>query len=270
MVDPNETIADSKSSAGVRGYTMLGLLSLFLVMITLMDKNQDIWALFPGILGTICLILQVRFGPLLLLIAVGGMLLNSEYHLDPIRLIDSVLSGKITYRITSPAFLLSYGLLSTGMLVYSICFFRLRSISSNLFPSEPRRSWLFWKRQKPSDPQRRNPAGIRSGEIVRIPLICLGWSLVGLLLWIWLNRQTPLWGFNSATWKSLLLFWLFCLGLILTTVVLSYLGISRADWTTTRLMIQDTLWLETRGEQTKIHRLTTKKRLDQQIRKEKQ
>jgi hypothetical protein len=260
----------------VRQYSLVCLLALLVVLILLLESGLGEWAVLVSALGCICMLLQVRFGPPLLLLAVAWLILSQGRGVDPPRLVWSILSGRTPIAPwESREFPFTGLLLATALLVYSVAFYRLLSVTQNIFPVDPRRKrWARALKGKITpgvviSAQEARPAQVAAGpEVPWLALSGLVWSLLAWAFWEWLASQRPQWGFNLVVWRGLVLFWLAALGLLLSSALLAYLRQAGAGAEASAVYLQDQLWQQTRREQSRINRWLVGARLRRQQKEE--
>jgi hypothetical protein len=161
--------------------------------------------------------------------------------------------------------------------MYLLGFYRLQGLVHNVFPVDPRRKrWLraaqargVPEADQASPGEKRPLACVRPAEVPWLVGLGLFWTLVACLFWFVVARVPVLEGFSAPTWRALVVFWLAALGLMLSSAVLAYLRLAKADPEAAQIYLQDQLWLQSRHEQSRLNRWLVWARLRAQRRKEK-
>ncbi len=251
----------------IRPYVVICLLALLVVLLVLLDQGLGEWALLLVVLGCVCLLLQVRFGPPLLLLALVWLTLSEARGLEPRRLAREILLGRrpLENLQDTPGLSVTGLVLGVAMLVYSAGFYRLHSLTHHLFPVDPRRKrWVKALQGRHGSRgeeetevpalERRPVTAIRAGELPLLLMSAGLWAVLAWLFWEWLYVQNKQFGFNLVSTRGLLLFWLFGTGFLLTSALLSYLGQALAGVEASAVWLQDQLWQQTQHEQSRINR----------------
>jgi hypothetical protein len=241
------------------------------MLVVLLELGLAEWSVLLSALGCICLLMQFRFGPPLLLFSLVWMLLSQTRGFDPLGLLLSLFRGGFVLPVRPAPQLVPFGMaLAVAFLVYSASYYRLMSLTQSLFPVDPRRK--RWSQSlKDSRPggevpllERRLSATVDSREIQLLVVSGVVWSVLGWLLWERLSAWRPQVNFNPVIWRALLLVWLAGMGLMLTSALLSYLKQALAGAEASAIYLQDQIWRETRREQSRLNRWLMAVRLRRQ------
>jgi hypothetical protein len=246
--------ADPAQAAAVRLYTVISLMALLVLLLVLLEKGMGEWSLLPVALGCMALLLHLGFGPPMVLLALIWLLLSEGLGFDPFRLTFS-LRGRSASEMGD----LDLGdiALSAAVLIFSVGFYRMQSLVHHLFPIDSRRRHRGSAAGVPPIDGHLEKRSVASVEPVEFPWLVgagFAWSLAAWAFWQWLMGQQPLWGFDLTLWRTLILFWLVSTGLLLTTALLGYLTQIGAGPEGNAVYLQDQLWQQTRGEQSRINR----------------
>jgi hypothetical protein len=224
---------------GVADYASLCLSALGAIWLVLVQSGFGVWSLLPvaaGLLGGL-----TRFGPLALPLVLG---LELNYPPHPygwnrrtvVDIPDLVLCGAV--------------------LAYAAGHYRLQSLVWNIFPPDLRRP----KRLPTLVPLahapvvRRSPRLVLRKEVGALVLSLPVWAALAqvsrrLLPRVWANP-----GFGPEVWQAALLAWLIGLGVLAAAGMISQWYRRQMTVEESLVLLQDTLWTETRREQRRINR----------------
>jgi hypothetical protein len=231
---------------GAISYLLICLGALVVLYYALIDLGMEGWGLLPVLVGLLGLGLRWSLAPLMVLFALAlGMLADAESWL---------LTTPATLRI--PEFIVC-----GAVLAYALAHFRLTMIPYP-FPTDqpaPRPRWAR-KRTLVDSPvvpiKRAQPDGpmASSREIGLLVLSLPLWAGLAQLVWPLLPFHWDSPGLRPSVWRGMLLVWTIGgLGL-LAAVVLDYWYRATMSVDEATLILQDTLWKETRREQRRISR----------------
>jgi hypothetical protein len=80
------------------------------------------------------------------------------------------------------------------------------------------------------------------------------WAILGQLSLRWLPQERGnTFAYPSPAWSAIVLAWALGLGIMTAVGVLAYLGRTLMTQREARLFLQDTLWRETRREQSRVN-----------------
>lgn len=257
---------------GVRHYSFLCLAALLVLGLALVVRGLGVWGLLPSLVGVLMLVLGWRNGALWVLLLTAWMLAVARWPgLHPVLVMDRVVrflawifgepptpvAGPGPPRVQPGSRLLDI-LLALSVLVYVAGYYRFLSVTRKLLPGDPRRRL---PRSALAQELRRPPALVTAREIgwlLGAASLCVGSAWV---LWHWLaGEESPL-ELGDNWWQAILVLWLFGIILVATSGILTYLGRGRMGPDEAALILQDTLWRETRREQGRLNRWLTWARL---------
>jgi hypothetical protein len=228
-VRPAESAATSANTI----YFIIGVASVALLSLSLVQGGADRWALVPALIGTAGLVFHWRTAPLGLLVAVAiGKVLPLWYY-----------GGAGLSRIGSLAADL---MLSAAILSYLMAQYRLLSLRVAVLPADPR--------NPRSKPPARDAASVPAREATGALLTAAAATIGAFFLWELTSLFRPPWTIIPAHWRVELLVWILAFGLIGLASVIGYLSWRRQSRREALLFLRDEFWRQTRGEQRRINR----------------
>jgi hypothetical protein len=249
--EPNTsgTLADP----AVRFYTLVCFAALVVITLQQMGPGFTLLTPLPILAGAIGLLTRSGLASQMLLFALAGKILV-EHRLR--------LSGLIS-RGTLGALNPSDIILCVAVLAFVMAHYRLMGLVRSVFPSDRRRRGIpaFSSRfggEAGEEYQRRSSRLVGPVEWSFFVLALPIWPILAQLIMLlpppsWPGNHLPDW---LRRWTALLApLWLLATGLWVASSLLSYWR--RRDMTALegQMLLQDTLWHETRGEQRGINRL---------------
>jgi hypothetical protein len=249
-----EAAEDSFLEPGVRWYLFLASAGLVVIWIMLTGKF-GILALAPTLLGALGLaayLVPPNWGVL-------SRRLRRPLYLMPLLVVGSImvlelLFGFTMWRQQRGLFEINDLLLCAAVLAYLSGQYRLFSLGSAAVPPDarPRPDRLAG-----DEPDPRPPALVQPREFGRLGGVILGCVLGGQLLWLiivinWAppTREQPYqYNIGPEKWRMLLLTWLIGVGTVVLTGCFRLLRTYRMSADESRMVLQEALWAETRGEQ---------------------
>ncbi len=269
---------------GVRLYAVTALLALLAAALPLLLRGQELWALFPSLLGAVALAARWRVGPVLYLIGLFWVALADKVGVNPLELVPYLMAAVL--RLESPggmenefaprpkmldAMPILDMFLAAAVLVYVAAHYRYLSVTRNLFPLDRRRRLRRPDAERPGRvvlgpvlEQKRSPILVEPREIGPLMLLASVCVCLGQLLWVWVSAHSPYREFAlfrrrypmiaPELWRLALLLWCFSLFLIVVSGLIAYLGQRRVTADEAGLYLQDDLWRQTRREQSRINR----------------
>jgi len=248
--------------------------ALTLMVMALVMRRLDAWALFPALLGALGLAFRWRAAPVIVLLSVIVLLLSWWMHTDPGRLILFAILWvrwwmsdwawwRIPFRHSGPAWQgvlpLSDLLLSLSLLVYAAGQYRLQGLLVRLFPADARlrrsaarQGWA--QKQQFDESLRRSPHWVTTREIAELLVKLAIVAVLASLFWAWLLVQETDLELDDAVWRGILVLWLLGGGLLAIAGGLRYLALRQLTRPEARLLLQDIVWRETRREQRRLSR----------------
>lgn len=258
MTSP-DVLAEEQQDPVVPTYTALCLVAVGVMFLVLLQRGFGSWSLLPPLLGCLGLILRWRVAPLLLLLALAGLLFVEGPLRHGVRV--GVLSGT--------HFPIADFVLCGAVLAYVGACYRLQSLELYIFPPDPRRRERTSRKasevpRPASRPfhRRRSTQVASPWEIGRLLLALPLWATLAQLGW-WSLLQLPWEAFDLPRWvvHGLVVTWILAVALFVSAGVLNYLSLRRMRPLEAQLFLQDTLWYETRREQRRLNRWTAWARL---------
>jgi hypothetical protein len=274
-VSDADTLPADDQHPGAGAYALLCLGALTVMVLALVLRRPDPWALLPALVGGLALLFRWRGGPLFVLLSAVVLLWTWWDGVNPGWLLFVVVawvwrllfSSGVGYprlpgasHLSSRALLpVSDLLLAVSLLAYAAGHFRLQGLVGRLFPPDPRRR----REAAPRGPrgaaragaaQRRSPQLVTVGEVVGLLVVVAACGGLACLFWSWLRRRETDLEIADTAWQGILVLWLLGGGVLAGAGLLRYLGRRRMTAPEAELYLQDVLWQETRGEQRRLNR----------------
>jgi hypothetical protein len=251
----------------VRDYGLVCLGALALLVVALMLRRPDPWALLPALLGALGLLFRWRAAPVIVLMAVFLVLWSWWVGSSPGRMV-TLAKGWVQWLVGQPEDRLprwvtgppsrdvlpvSDFLLAVSLLAYTAAQYRLQGLTRRLFPPVRHRQALAPAKED-EETARRSP-DLVTGREVMVMLAALAACGVGAaLFWNWLwGQETDLVILDTA-WQGILVLWLVGGAALAAAAGLRYLVLRRMTSAEAQVFLQDVLWRETRGEQRRLNR----------------
>jgi hypothetical protein len=250
---------DPRSQPGVRGYTLLCLVSLLVLVLVLAQRDLGWLALLPLVAGIVAVLAYWSIGPMLVIVCTcGGLVVHTRLH------IAGLPSGGPS---SAPGDLL----LAAALLAYCAAHYRLQSLARTIFPADPRRRRRLPRGRPLVLPllpveQARPPELVAASEITQLLLTVLGCTGLAAVVWMILGTARPPLDFDHWEWPVLAVGWVGCLIAVAVWVVTDHLRWRRASPEESYLYLQDQLWRQTRREQSRLNRWLVWYRLRRQRR----
>jgi hypothetical protein len=250
---------DPRSQPGVRGYTLVSLVALLVLVLVLAQRDLGWLALLPLLTGCVAVLAYWGIGPLLVILCVGGALVVHTRF--PIAGLPS----------RGPSSAPGDLLLAGALLAYCAAQYRLQSLVRSIFPADPRHRRRLPRGTPVVLPllpaeQARSPELVGANEIMQLLLTVLGCTGLAAVTWMALaNFNRPL-DFDPWEWPVVAVAWLGCLIAGLTWVLAGHLRWRRASPEESYLYLQDQFWRQTRREQSRLNRWLVWYRLRRQRR----
>jgi hypothetical protein len=260
---------DSETTFGserpiVRDYMIVCLVSLFLIMLLLLQEGLGWWSIVPVLLGAIGILTTWGLFPSLVLACLVVLMIVRRrmygipwgYRLESSFLFDVALA------------MLTLAYLSGAM--------RLLALVRSTVPVDVRQArrpparrvrgrWFL-----PREATKRSSFNVPSQEIVSLLFATPAFVAAAFLSWVFLaNLSVPEWfQAGDAAWRLVVAVW--AGGIVLATigVVLAFLDRIHATPEESLLYLQDQLWKDTRGEERRIDKWISWARLRQQAKEE--
>jgi hypothetical protein len=142
--------------------------------------------------------------------------------------------------------------LCMAVLAYVVGQYRLLALRGTVLPADRRRGAASPR------PEYLVTAEELFALLVQLPL----WTLVAQGIWYLLPQHSRLEGLAPSWLQFLILVWVVAIGLLVTSHVFRYWRWRQMNATTARVLLQDVLWKETRGEQRRINRWLAWRRIN--------
>jgi len=149
-------------------------------------------------------------------------------------------------------------LLAGSLLTYFASQYRLFSLGTAAFPPDTRPN----PRAKTGDePEKRPESSVGPTELLWLGLTLLASLVLGVVMWRLTVEQWPITRLSPSDlrpafspWRYVLLIWLLGVGTLVLRGIFHTLRAYRSSEAEARMVLQDALWTETRGEQRRINR----------------
>ncbi len=252
---------------GTIHYQILCGAGLVLVFFAQFDQGVFLGNLLVGCIGLLGIVSTIRIAPLLLLIVFAGAQLH--FHWEMYR------SFQVDER--RPLLNVRDLVLALGLVTYVAANCRLQSLSTRIFPADPRqreekqRRRGRWRwRELVAAQQKRARRLLTPQEIARFVLILPLGALAAQALWFVIGRPWILTVFHERVHRLISLAWLLIMGALITGMILAQWRRRHMDQTAAAVYLQDTLWRETRREQRRTFRWLAWRRLHERTQEQKQ
>ena len=252
MTDQEVNDESDLPAASPLHYRILAAAALGVVFLVQLAQNMLILNGFMVLLGYLALGLKLRLSPLILLL--------------------TIVAGQIIEQVQMNRFGGRFGMANSGVqvldvvlclgtLTYLAAHYRLLSLWHQVLPHDRRVRLKPDKKTKgprrvlglPA-PQPRPASAVTIAEIVALLLQVLGFTMLAQVVWFLLDQRWNLVGFPPGWAQFLLLAWSLTIGLFVMGHLFRYWRRSQMNRDEAQLLLQDTLWNETRGEQRRIFR----------------
>ncbi|HKI35340.1 MAG TPA: hypothetical protein VKA46_26010 [Gemmataceae bacterium] len=273
MSEPDTTPPLDQHPA-VRDHVFVCMGALALMLVALVLRRPDPWALFPPFIGALGLLFRWRAAPVMVLLAIVLLLFSWWHATNPGRIVFYALFlVKFWLFGLGPTRPPSWGagrpwreilpfsdlLLAVSLLAYAAGQYRLQGLTVRLFPSDPRQGRAAARRgsaeaTKVKEALRRSPDLVSRREIVVLLLALPACGGLASLFWAWLSGRRTQFLIADEAWQGMLVLWLLGGGVLAAAAVLRYLALRRMTPAEAAMYLQDVLWRETRGEQRLLNR----------------
>ncbi len=253
----SETQSTAEQEPAVRNYLLLCLTAQAVIVLVLLRHGLRAPSLLVPFVGLAGLTVRWRIAPIFTLITLGGLLL-----------------WQFRQRPSPPRFDLSDWVLCGATLAYLAAHYRYLSLTTSIFPSDPRLpgSSVATPGQTASSPrvdERRSPLLVAPTEVGWLVLSLPIWAFLAQLCWKMLPPKPENINVPRDQWRGLVLMWILAGTVVVITTILGYLRLQKLTRAEARVFLQDALWLETAREQRKLNRWLIWARLRRWRRKEK-
>jgi hypothetical protein len=251
---------DPRAHPAARGYSLLCLAALLVVVVVLSQRDLGWKALLPLLTGSVAVAACWSVGPPLVLLCVaGGMVAQLRERSTGI-----VGGGRGS--------LATDLVLAGALLAYVAGQYRLQSLLRHAFPPDPRRRRRLPKSRVPVVPvapadQPRAPELVGANELTTLVLAVLGITGLTAAAWVLLATRRPPLDFDRWEWSLVVVVWFGCVLGGAAWVATAYLRWQQAGPEESLLYLQDQLWRQTRREQSRLNRWLVWYRLRRQRRR---
>jgi hypothetical protein len=228
-------------------YQLLCVFALAAIFLVQLEQGLVLWGVAVGILGALAILIRVSISPLGVLLPLVGGQLYMQYM----------------FPIGRPHGLLEVEdvALCTATLAYLGGHYRLLSLWRSILPADPRQRY---HRESPVVvPVRRlgkvalqhRPASLLSrAELALFVLQLPMFALLAQVAWLLLGAPRELHDLSPRWIQFMLLVWGVALSLFTVGQLFRLTRLLQMDRLTAKMVLQDSLWHETRGEQRRITR----------------
>jgi hypothetical protein len=228
----------------VRNYTLLCLAALLSITLVLVQREAGWLALLPLLAGSVAVAASWSIGVPLVLLCVAGILVVRTEMVQ-----GRTLGG-------SPESFVANLILCGALLAYAAGQYRLQALLGAIFPPDGRRA----SRRRPTSlrlpppEQPRDPDLVGQGELTQVLVGVLVFCGLASVAWVRLRRSWPPLGIGPREWQGLVIVWAGGTVLAAAGTVSAYLRLRRSTPGEAVLYLQDTLWRQTRREQSRLNR----------------
>lgn len=235
---------DDDPGVGPRHYQALCGVALGVMILVLWQQDLALISLVMAGIGAVALGLRLAINPLFMLLPLA---LGQVYAW--------IQRNRMMPGRARPPVLLDVEdvVLCIAALIYLAGHYRLHSLWFSAVPADPR----LRKAAKPPDrpaPQARPAGTVTLRELVWFVLTPPAFALLAQGLWFLLPVRWRLPGLPPEWTRLLVIVWVLVVGLFVASQFFRYARRLHMDRRTARLLLQDVVWNETRGEQRRINR----------------
>jgi hypothetical protein len=230
-------------------YQLMCLAGLGLILVSQLARGIGLVELFLVVLGLVGVLTRWRLAPAVVLGLVTVSQLSQPY----------LWGGRGWQQGHGWAFQVNDLMLCCGALAFVASHFRLQGLTRYLLPldrrqrSDVRRRGLLGYYQAIIR-HRRGAQLVTPAELALFVLTLPLWAVLAQLAWGWLVRRGSVLGLPPRLSHFVLLTWLLVVGGLLVSSFLTYWKRRLMTPTEATLLLQDTLWRETRREQRRLQR----------------
>jgi hypothetical protein len=254
---------------GIRHYTFLCLLALGVMALAFFLRGVGMLCLLPAAVGALTLATRWRSGALgVLLFVVWLVIAQRWWYFNPLFVmqqlvlgIENLLSPPGFHSVAQPMALpghVGFGiadvLLCAASVLYVAGYYRLLSLTNQVFPGDPRRLGIGRGRRMRQAPETRSNKLVTGREVGRLAATIPIWLVLAWLCWRWLETKETQLNIDDNSWQLMLLIWLLGMLFLLASSLVRYLAQGNLRPEEAALYLQDTLWRDTSREQRRIHR----------------
>jgi hypothetical protein len=228
-------------------YQVLCGIALAAIFLVQLQEGLLLWSMIVLLLGATAVLLRARISPLLIVLALVGGQFYHQYLFPAGR-------QRGTLQVEDVV-------LCAATLAYVAGHYRLLALWRNILPLDPRQIYhkragviVPLSRLGKVAPQHRPTAHLSRGELAWFVLQLPLFALLAQAVWIVLGARRELHALSPWLLQLMHATWILVLGLLLVGQLLRVVRLLRMDRVTAQIVLQDTLWAETRREQRRIGR----------------
>ena len=228
-------------------YQVLCGIALAAIFLVQLHEGLLLWGMIVLLLGATAVLLRVRISPLLIILPLVGGQLYLQY-LFPVGRQRSALQVDDV-------------VLCAATLAYVAGHYRLLALWRNILPLDPRQIYhkgagviVPLSRLGKVAAQHRPTTDLSRGELAWFVLQLPLFALLAQAIWIVLAARRDLHELSPWLLQLMHATWMLVLGLLLVGQLFRVVRLLRMDRVTAQMVLQDTLWHETRREQRRIGR----------------
>lgn len=227
-------------------YQVLCGIALAAIFLVQLQQGLLLWGMIVLLIGAAA-VLRARISPLLVVLPLVGAQLYLRYLFPIGRQRDALQVEDVV--------------LCAATLAYVAGHYRLLALWRSILPSDPRQIYhkgagviVPLSRLGKVAPQHRPVALLSRGELAWFVLQLPLFALLAQAVWIVLGARRNLHELEPRLLQIMHASWVLVLGLLLVGQLFRVVRLLRMDRVTAQMVLQDTLWHETRREQRRIGR----------------
>jgi hypothetical protein len=228
-------------------YQLLCAFGLAAILLVQLEQGLVLWGVAVVLLGALAILIRVRISPLVVLLPLVGGQLYLQYVL-PIRRPHGLLQVEDV-------------VLCTAALAYLGGHYRLLSLWRNILPADPRQRYhrespviVPVKRLGKVVLQHRPASLLSRAELALFVLEVPMFALLAQGAWLLLGGRRELHDLSPRWIQFMLLVWGLAVSFFIVGQLFRLTRLLQMDRLTAKMVLQDALWHETRGEQRRIAR----------------
>jgi hypothetical protein len=228
-------------------YQLLCGMALAAIFLVQLQQGLVLWGVAVVLLGALAILLRVQISPLVVLLPLVGGQLYLQY-MFPIGRAHGLLQVDDV-------------VLCTAALAYLGGHYRLLSLWRSILPVDPRQRYhqeaaviVPLNRLGKVAPQHRPAALLSRGELALFVLQLPMFALLAQGAWLLLGARRELHDLSPRWIQFMLLVWGLALSVFIVGQLFRLIRLLQMDHVTAKMVLQDTLWHETRREQRRIAR----------------
>jgi hypothetical protein len=244
-------------------YNLICLAALLVLLLTVVQRSKlDYIAILPVLIGVIGLVTHwISVPPVFVFVLAWVLMAPRLFHGgQPHR----VHGEQWVLTASFPRFQVADLILCAAAFTFLAAYYRLIALSRHIFPADPKSKQGFhgpgrWLASNPSlagGNWRRSTSAVAPDELLYFFLSVLGWTALARVGQMALGAAKNPLGLEPSIWQALLLVWFLGSCLLIARTWIGYLRLSRLTTEQARMLLEDELWHNTRGEQRFLLRWT--------------